>query len=86
MLPPWKPRSANWPLSLNAQSLFFGSRAKRPEKRGLTQAQLAESASLSPTYLGILERGENVPTLSVILQLASALEVHPMELFRDYSA
>ena len=55
------------------------------EDRGWTQAQLAEAAGLSSTYLGILERGENVPTLSVVLQIADALELHPKELFRDYS-
>lgn len=36
------------------------------------------------TYVDILERGENVPTLSVILQLAAALDIHPMELLREY--
>ena len=68
-----------------AEAEWFGRtvRAFR-EKRGLTQAQLAEAADLSPTYLGILERGENVPTLSVILQIASGLGLHPMELFRSY--
>jgi len=70
----------------SADAEWFGATIRRMrERRSLTQAQLAESASLSPTYLGILERGENVPTLSVVLQLAAALEVHPMELFRDYT-
>jgi transcriptional regulator with XRE-family HTH domain len=69
----------------SAEAEWFGAsiRALR-EERGLTQAQLAEGASLSSTYLGIIERGENVPTLSVILQLAKGLQVHPMELLRDY--
>jgi transcriptional regulator with XRE-family HTH domain len=69
----------------SAEAEWFGAsiRALR-EERGLTQAQLAEGASVSSTYLGIIERGENVPTLSVILQLAKGLQVHPMELFRDY--
>lgn len=70
----------------SAEAEWFGTTIRRlRERQGLTQAQLAELASLSPTYLGILERGENVPTLSVILQLAAALQIHPMELFRDYS-
>jgi transcriptional regulator with XRE-family HTH domain len=65
---------------------WFGGTIRRfRESRGLTQAQLSEAANLSSTYLGILERGENVPTLSVILQIAAALELHPMELFRDFS-
>jgi XRE family transcriptional regulator, regulator of sulfur utilization len=63
---------------------FGGVVRRRREQRGWTQEQLAEGAQISATYLGILERGENVPTLSVILQLASALEVHPMDFFREY--
>ena len=69
----------------SAEAEWFGQTVRRfREAQELTQAQLAEAASLSPTYLGIIERGENVPTLSVILQLAAALGIHPMELFRDY--
>jgi transcriptional regulator with XRE-family HTH domain len=69
----------------SAEAEWFGASIRvLREERGLTQAQLAEAASVSSTYLGIIERGENVPTLSVILQLAKGLQVHPMELFRDY--
>lgn len=70
----------------SADAEWFGSTIRKlREARGLTQALLAEAAGLSATYLGILERGENVPTLSVILQLAEALDLHPVELFRDFS-
>lgn len=67
------------------EAKWFGAtiRQLRDERR-LTQAQLAEAADLSSTYLGIVERGENVPTLTVILQLARGLDLHPMELFRSY--
>jgi transcriptional regulator with XRE-family HTH domain len=54
------------------------------EKRGLTQEQLAERAEMSATYLGFIERGDNVPTLIIILQIASALGVRPAELLRDF--
>jgi transcriptional regulator with XRE-family HTH domain len=68
-----------------AEADWFGKTVRKlRDERGLTQAQLAEAASLSPTYLGIVERGENVPTLSVILQLAEGLRIHPMDLFREY--
>jgi transcriptional regulator with XRE-family HTH domain len=71
----------------STEAKWFGATIRRMrEAAGLTQAQLAERGSLSSTYLGIIERGENVPTLSVILQLAEALDVHPMELFRGYSS
>jgi len=54
------------------------------EKRGLTQEELAERAEVSATYIGYIERGDNVPTLIVILQIASALSVRPAELLRDF--
>ena len=67
------------------EAKWFGGTVRRlREERALTQAQLAEAAELSSTYLGIIERGENVPTLTVILQIASALDLHPMDLFRGY--
>ncbi|MDQ3283063.1 MAG: helix-turn-helix transcriptional regulator [Acidobacteriota bacterium] len=69
----------------SAEARWFGSTVRQlREERGLTQAQLAEAADLSSTYLGIVERGENVPTLTVILRLADGLNLHPMELFRTY--
>jgi transcriptional regulator with XRE-family HTH domain len=64
---------------------WFGETIRRlRDSRGWTQAQLAEAAGLSGTYLGIIERGENVPTLTVMLQIAAALKLHPTDLFREY--
>ena len=54
------------------------------EKQGLTQDALAERAEVSATYIGYIERGDNVPTLIVILQIAAALGVRPAELLRDF--
>lgn len=54
------------------------------ESRGLTQEELAERAEVSATYIGFVERGDNVPTLTIILQIASALGVKPSELLRDF--
>lgn len=54
------------------------------EDRGLTQDQLAERAGVSATYIGFIERGDNVPTLTIILLIASALKVRPSELLRDF--
>lgn len=69
----------------SAEAAWFGSTVRRlREERALTQAQLAEASDLSATYLGIVERGENVPTLTVILQIAAGLDLHPMELFREF--
>jgi transcriptional regulator with XRE-family HTH domain len=54
------------------------------ESRGLTQEEFAERADVSATYIGFVERGDNVPTLTVILQIASALSISPSELLRDF--
>ena len=54
------------------------------ESRGLTQEELAERAEVSATYIGFVERGDNVPTLTIIIQIASALDVRPSELLRDF--
>jgi transcriptional regulator with XRE-family HTH domain len=63
----------------------FGAVVRRArEQRGLTQEELAERAEVSATYIGFIERGDNVPTLTVILQLASALGIRPAELLREF--
>jgi transcriptional regulator with XRE-family HTH domain len=46
--------------------------------------QLAERAEMSATYIGYIERGNNVPTLTIILQIASALGVRPAALLREF--
>ncbi len=38
---------------------------------------------MSATYLGFVERGENVPTLTIILKLADALRVTPGRMVDD---
>lgn len=65
---------------------IVGANIKRYRKeRGLTQEQLAMSADLDLRYLGGIERGEQNPTVSVLGRLAGALEIHPGDLFEEYS-
>jgi transcriptional regulator with XRE-family HTH domain len=45
------------------------------ERRGMTQAQLAEKAGVSRTYLARLETARQDPTLSTLEKLAKALGV-----------
>jgi XRE family transcriptional regulator, regulator of sulfur utilization len=62
----------------------FGTTVRKlRESRGWTQEQLAEASEMSATYLGFIERGENVPTLPVIVRLAIALKVTPGFLLDD---
>jgi transcriptional regulator with XRE-family HTH domain len=53
--------------------------------RGLTQEALAERTELSVSYIGFIERGENVPTLTIVLNLADALKVDAADLIREVS-
>jgi transcriptional regulator with XRE-family HTH domain len=54
-------------------------------KRGLTQEALAERTELSVSYIGFIERGENVPTLTIVLNLAEALDIDAADLVRQVS-
>jgi transcriptional regulator with XRE-family HTH domain len=71
--------------SRRPEAIQFGAivRSLR-ERRGLTQEELAARSGISAGYVGFVERGDNVPTLTVILQLAHALGVRPSELLRDF--
>lgn len=65
---------------------IFGATVRQlRENLGWTQEQLAEVAEMSATYIGFIERGENVPTLTIILKLADALGVTPAQLIADVS-
>ena len=45
-------------------------------KRQFTQEQLAEKAGLDRTYISGLERGVRNPTITIVAQLAKALNVN----------
>jgi len=48
------------------------------------QEDLAERAGLTTTYVGQVERGDKVPSLTVVLKLALALDVHPSEMLQTF--
>lgn len=50
------------------------------EERGLTQAVLAERAGIDASYQSGLERGRRNPSWTVVVALAEALGVTPLEL------
>lgn len=54
-------------------------------ERGWTQEDLADAAGLTATYVGQVERGDKVASLTVVLKLASGLGVAPSELMRAFS-
>ena len=63
----------------------FGEALRKLRKeRGLSQEALAELADMAADYLGFIERGENVATLTVMLRLAKALGIQPSLLLRPF--
>lgn len=60
----------------------LGANIKRLRKaRGWTQAQLAGESNISERHAAGIERGEENPTLDMLMQLASAFGVNVGELF-----
>ena len=49
-------------------------RQYRTEKK-MRQEDLAEKTDLSPNYIGMIERGEKIPSLESLIVLLNALEV-----------
>ena len=65
----------------------FGARLKElREKRGETVRSLAEAVETSFTYISDLEHGRKVPSLSMLLRLAAALECKVTELVKVFNA
>lgn len=51
--------------------------------RGISQEQLAERSGYSQQYISGLERGLQNPTVVTIYEIATALEVNPVDLLRS---
>ena len=61
----------------------LGLRARsRRRQLGLTQAQTAERAGLSPSYIAHLERGTRFASLETFASLCNALRISPEILLR----
>jgi transcriptional regulator with XRE-family HTH domain len=61
----------------------LGRRIQRLRKaRGYTQEQLAEAIDINAKYLSSVERGEENPTLDLLLRLSKGLQVELPELFQ----
>jgi transcriptional regulator with XRE-family HTH domain len=66
------------------EAVLWGERlrALRTE-RGWSQERLAEAAGITLNYMGNLERGEQSPSLGVLVRLARALDVDLATLMRE---
>ena len=49
-------------------------RRYRTEKK-MRQEDLAEKTNLSPNYIGMIERGEKIPSLETFIDILNALEI-----------
>lgn len=59
---------------------------RRREAAGVSQEGLAEKAGLHRNYVGLLERGKQVPTILVVEKLAAALGTTITSLMRATEA
>lgn len=67
------------------EALLFGQSLRRLRtERGWSQERLAEAAGVTLNYVGNLERGEQGPSLHVLIRLALALEVDVPTLLGDF--
>lgn len=57
-------------------------RALRHQRHG-TQAQLANEARLSMTYIGEIERGQRTPSLLTVVRIAAALDLKASDMLRQ---
>jgi transcriptional regulator with XRE-family HTH domain len=56
---------------------------RRRQAAGLSQEALAAQAGLHRNYVGLLERGERMPSILVVQQLATALSTTMSQLLRE---
>lgn len=62
----------------------IGKRIKSArEKKGLTQEQLAEEVNLSPMHISVIERGNKLPRLETLINIANVLDVSADILLQD---
>lgn len=65
---------------------IFGATIRRFRlERGWTQETLADASGLTTTYVGQVERGAKVASLTVVLRLSRALSIPPAELLADFT-
>jgi transcriptional regulator with XRE-family HTH domain len=62
--------------------VLFGRRVRSiREAGGRTREMVAEDVSITPNYLGEIERGEKWPSLDIIIALSESFAVSPAALF-----
>jgi transcriptional regulator with XRE-family HTH domain len=68
----------------SGDAVRFGAIVRRLRtERGWTLVKLSRRCGMNPTYLGVLEKGGNVPSLATILELADVFSVEAAEIMRE---
>ena len=61
--------------------LRFGANIRKARKRkGISQEDLAQSARVERSHMGVIERGKGNPTLKTIVRIANKLGVRVKDL------
>ncbi len=67
----------------NNKLIAFGPKVREIRKlQGLSQEKLAELSDTDRSYMGRIERGEKNVTLTKMYQIADALEINIVKLFK----
>ena len=68
----------------NHDAIRFGAIIQRLRtERGWSLVKLAQRSGMNATYLGVLEKGGNVPSLSTIFELADVFNTTAADLVRE---
>lgn len=68
----------------NPDAERFGAIIQRLRvERGWTLRKLSRRCGMNPTYLGVLEKGGNMPSLATVFELAEVFNVEAAELVRE---
>ena len=68
------------PATITAEQAFGAIVRELREERDLSQEDLALAAERHRTYISLLERGRNSPSLKTIFQIAEVFGIKPSEL------
>jgi transcriptional regulator with XRE-family HTH domain len=68
----------------NDDAICFGLIMRRlRSERGWTLQQLSKASGMNSRYLGTIERGGNVPSISTLILLSNVYGVDPPEVLRE---
>jgi transcriptional regulator with XRE-family HTH domain len=74
-------------LTIANEGVIFGERLRELRAaRNLTQTQLAHRCGSNRPFISNLERGVKVPSLTMVLRLAEALECRVYDLVKVFDA